>query len=186
MKKVITSFLSLISACVLFAQDAPGLYDHSFYTIDNYKVDMSFYKGKTLIIATFDASKPEKSPLRYLDSINKNSKSEVFVIGIFISDFGKSKKHEALLDHIRSGNGLSFPISQVVRAGKNQQDENDHFALLEWLRKSSGNKQFRVEFDEPDKLFVISKTGTLYAVLSGKSASSETRMTEILKSQPNN
>lgn len=186
MKKIAISFYCILLAGILYAQDKPDLYDISFYTIDSFKLDMSIYKGKTVIIATIDASKPERSALQYLDSINRNSNSEVNVVGILINDFGKSKKKEALLNHIRAGRGLSFPISDVVRAGKNEQDENDHFGLIEWLRKGAGNKHFKIDLDEPEKLFVISKTGVLYGVLSGRSLLSHSRMTELLNTQPNN
>ncbi|HET6228364.1 MAG TPA: hypothetical protein VFF27_18935 [Bacteroidia bacterium] len=147
---------------------------------------MSAFKGKTIIIATIDASEPKRSQLVYLDSINRNSNSQVGVIGVFINDFGKEKKKDILLNILRQGEGLSFPITNVTKAGKGKDDEKDRHELLQWLIYKAKSSHFKIDFDQPEKLFVISKHEVLYAVLSGKTFLTQSKMMELLNKNPQN
>ena len=130
MKSIAISIAFLLFVVSAYSQNNADLWSIKFYTVDSFKVDMNYYKGKTIIIATIDASNPNRSQLLYLDSLNRDTSSAVGVIGIFINDFGKAKKREVLLDIIRQGNGLSFPITDVVKIKKSRECADKIQALL--------------------------------------------------------
>jgi hypothetical protein len=185
--KIITILSILIFSIFNARSQSPAdLWAIKFFTIDSFRLDMSAYKGKTIIIATIDASEPKRSQLMYLDSINRNSNSQVAVIGVFINDFGKEKKKDMLLNILRQGEGISFPITDVTKAGKAKDDEKDRHALLKWLIKKTKGSHFKIDFNEPEKLFVINKDQVLYAVLSGKTFLSQSKMAELLNKNPQN
>ena len=183
MKSIAISIAFLLFVVSAYSQNNADLWSIKFYTVDSFKVDMNYYKGKTIIIATIDASNPNRSQLLYLDSLNRDTSSAVVVIGIFINDFGKAKKREVLLDIIRQGNGLSFPITDVVKIKKDADDNKQH-ELVKWLLNKSKSSHFMIDLDEPEKLFVISKNEILYAMLTGKTFLSQSKMMELLIQHP--
>jgi glutathione peroxidase-family protein len=184
MKKIFISLSFAMSAIAAMAQYNGEILDVKFHTIDSFRIDMNIYKGKTIVMVTIDASNPDKIQMRSLDSINKNS-NNIAVIGLLANDFGNSKRRDSLLKVFRAQNGLSFPITNITKLKKNSVQDDRH-KLIQWLDGHPKSKHFKAEFKEPGQIFIISKRGILYAVLSYNTILNGDRMNEILSGNPEN
>ena len=138
-----------------------SIYDIQVETIDGKTVNLSVYKGKTIIVAEFNAAQPDRASLQYIDSLQMVNKSSV-VIAVPALDFGGTANEKSIVA-LRDSLGLQILITKPAfvkkTAGKIQQE------LFKWLTDVNNNRHFDYEVEEPWQLFIINSKGTLYSLL---------------------
>lgn len=185
MKKNI--LLLLLVGCSFYASaqkqknNQENIWQLGFYSIDSFYVDMKFYARKKIIIYAFDASNPNIQTLKSLDSLNRNGRNILGVIGIPVSDFGTAKSKKFLLSIIQDSIKLSFPIANISKGKKGSVDQH---SLLHWITNSSKKNHFNIDIDEPNQFYIISTQGILYTVLGKDIDLLSKTMIGILNNEP--
>lgn len=141
-------------------------YQSSIYTIQFDKlgggsVTMSSYANKKIIITVFNSASPDENRLRYLDSL-QNADALLQVIAIPATDLGGTGSNASLttLRNTLSAKFIMTKASKVKKlAGNNQHP------LLKWLTYVNENAHFDSDVEAAGQSFIISRGGTLYAVL---------------------
>lgn len=140
---------------------AGSIYDIQVNTIDGDKINFSSYQGKKIIISEFDVMVPDINQLVFLDSLQTISDS-VVVIGVPAVDFSGTRTLQDLIT-LRDSLNLHFLITEPVSVKKIA--DTGQSPLFKFLTNSNENGHFDEEVEEPDQLYFIDGTGTLYSVL---------------------
>jgi glutathione peroxidase-family protein len=140
-----------------------NFYSLSFTRLDGTTVSTSGYKGKKVIIYVFNGGHPNLGTLLAMDSIQRSNVDSVVVLAFPALDFDssvKSRSLKALSDSL----GLSLVMAQPCRAKRAAAAQHP---LFSWLTTISANSHFGRDVEDDGMLFVISKQGSLYAVING-------------------
>lgn len=174
-KKMILSLLFSFSG--IWALSQQDFYSLSFKDLGNNQVSMRSYSGKKVVIAVFDAAKPNEEFLKKLDTLYRNNSSTLQVIAVPVKDFDNVAGNEQLTNlynHLQ----LGFVISMAGN-GKKTSGSGQH-GILHWVTNKSANKHFDIDVEEPGQLFVIDETGNLFAVIKSKVSPTSVSMAKVI------
>lgn len=181
MKVLIYLFLIFCPASALFSQEPSSLYKLSFRSLNSSPLNMADYQGKKILVAGYSATNPDKEVLLSLDQLYKDNKEKLVVIVIPVYDSGSHISTRAIRDNWRSHLALSYILSDPG-SSKKLNEEAVH-PLLQWVTSKEYNRHFDQRINRDGKIFVISETGRLFAVLTGKAAMNRQTMAKILNMQ---
>ena len=139
-----------------------SVYKIQVETIDGTKVNLSSYQGKKIIITEFNAANPEISWLKKLDSL-QSSDTSLRVIVVPANDLGGTGNDTKLASLL---NSLSLKILMLKSAFVKKSSGINQHPLFKWLTNVNENTHFDVDVESAKQLFIVSKTGTLYGVLT--------------------
>jgi len=184
MKLIWSFYLCLLCATVAGQQIPEQLWKQTFYSIDSFKIEMSHYQGKPLILAMLDAGNPDKQALRLLDSINKAPAPNFSVIGIPLTDFNMPRSKASLLKMLRDSSAISFPLTGLGRA-KNDSGMVIHM-LIKWLSAGTDKmNHYKVSIDDAGQFFFIDAEGKLYAILGRQALNAPGLLKSVLSASSN-
>lgn len=178
MKVLVYIFLFYCPASVLFSQEASSLYKLSFRSLASSPLNMADYQGKKIIVAGFSATNPDKDVLFSLNQLYEENKEKLVVIVIPVYDSRSHISTRAIRDNWRSHLSLSYILSDPG-SSKKLNEEAVH-PLLQWVTSKEYNQHFDQRINGDGQAFVISETGRLFAVLTGKAAMNRQTMARIL------
>jgi glutathione peroxidase-family protein len=179
---IVFLFVFFVTHC--FGQDSSNVHSIHFNGIDNSDIDMSIYKGRQILVVQFSALNPNRTQLISLDSLYKSRRESLQVIGIPVNDSDADIKKNSVVKLLRDTLKLSFVISDISKA-KKRADNNQH-SLLKWISHVDLNKHFDYDIEDGDQMYMISKTGILYALLARPTILNGATMQHILENQPVN
>jgi glutathione peroxidase len=177
---IVLLFVLLVTDC--FAQDSSNVHSIHFKGIDGSDIDMSTYKGKQVLLLVFTASNPNRTQLISLDSLYKSRRESLQVIGVPVNNSDTSIKKNSLVKLLRDTLNLSFVISDISKAKKSE--GNKQHSLLKWISHVNLNKHFDYDIRDNDEMYMISKTGILYALVARPMSLNGETMRHILENQP--
>lgn len=130
----------------------------------------------------FQASTPDRKQLLSLDSLYKSRSSSLQVIGVPVSNSDATIQKSALIKLLRDTLGISFIVSDIGKAKKSF--NNNQHALLNWITHVSSNKHFDKDIADDGQMFLITRTGILYATLGRLTILDGIAMEEVLDNEP--
>lgn len=139
------------------------VYSISFKNLKDSVVSMSSFRGKTILVAAFDAPDSSYDQLVFLDSLYKMDTANLQVIAVPVIDFKGSKPTEHLLS-LQDSLSLKITMSRPARVKKNA--ATLQHPLFRWITYGVENIHFDRDIASGGEVFVISKEGTLYGVLA--------------------
>lgn len=166
-------------------QDSGSLYQIEFKDITGIDlIRMSNYTGKKLVVLEFNAASPDAFQLKSLDTLYKSSKGQFEVIAIPVNDFGTPMESNALKSMLKDSLRLTYLIGDPGIAQKSA--GSSQHPLLKWLTDVNDNLHFDDDITEDGKMFILSDTGTLYAILNKGFRPNNPLMQTILNNEPVN
>ncbi len=152
-----------LSALIFFAAGnyLSSIYDVQFNKLNGDAVIMPAYSNKKIMITVFNSANPDAARLRYFDSL-QNADASLQVIAVPATDLGGTGSN-ASLTTLRNMLSAKFIMTKSAKV-KKAAGANQH-ALLKWLTALNENAHFDRDVEVAGQLFIISRTGVLYAVL---------------------
>lgn len=138
-----------------------SIYDIQLKDLDNNSITLSSYKGKKILVYSFNANNPNSAQLLYLDSLQKGN-NFLSVLAVPATDFSANFS-EPSLKGLRDSLSLSFLFTKPALVKKN--DKELQSPLMKWLTKVSENTHFDRDVEADEQFFIINEKGTLYGVL---------------------
>ncbi len=164
MKKLL--FL-ITSVFLLSWQNSPvSLYQLQLNDVDGGLISMSSFKGKKIIVAEYDASKPDRNQLLALDTLYKKNKNNLTVIAVPVTDFGSTASEGDIKKLWKDTLQLSYVITKVSKVKKS--NGNSQHKLFRWITNKTENGHFDYDVDNDGEMFMISETGALFAFIHKK------------------
>ena len=139
-----------------------NVYNISIETIDGKTIQLSDFKGKKIVVATFSPDRLKYGGLSYLDSLQIEYPSVTILI-VPAGDFGGQNDSLIITDIIKNISSLNVTIGAEC-AVKKDKGSRQH-PLLKWLTTAASNVHFDNDVETDEQLFIISESGILYAVL---------------------
>jgi glutathione peroxidase-family protein len=136
------------------------LYSIHFKSLDNAEISLSAYQGKQILVAEFDASRPDRQFLLSLDSLYQGHGGQLVVIVIPVQDFGTALSAgdlSALMKNI----GVHYLVSESSYAQKAK--GNMQHPLLRWVTDKNFNTHFDNDITQEGEIFLFNKKGRVYA-----------------------
>jgi glutathione peroxidase len=171
-------------ACLSTYLFPPGkdLYKLTFKSLDGGIIHMSDFKGKQVMIATFDFSDPDRMFLKSLDSLYASRRSGLEIIAVPVQDFKPGGTTAELKAILRDELNLRFTIAEPG-FGKKNKGTNQH-GLLQWTTDKDANTHFDDDIKRDGEIFIISASGNLYAKLNKDISPTGRTMQRILDNLP--
>jgi glutathione peroxidase-family protein len=176
-KNIIFILLLSMPVCVFSQQD---LYTITFKDINNNQVSINTFSGKKIVISVIDAANPNERYLKMLDTLYRNNNTTVQVIAVPACNFANAISNDSLVA-IYNRLHLGYIISKPAK-GKKADGDQQH-SLLQWLTHSDSNRHFENDVEEPGQLYVVSESGSLYAVMKSKILPTSAAMNKIISRQ---
>lgn len=179
--KRINTLLALFFALTAHAQQdsSVNLWKSKFYTIDSFKVEMSWFKDKPLVIVGINSANPNLEELTILDSLNRTANGKFGVVGLLLRDTLAPLSKTELLNRFRQNQGISFPITNISKLRKGLSSDDRHL-LLKWLVEAPVNNHYKLAFPALNQVLVLNKKLALYAVLTGDALPDKPHWDEII------
>src|ERR1700683_708390 len=118
LKYILFFLLFGLPALTISAQVNENIREIKFTTIDNYLLDMKYYEGEKIVIATVDASNINSTFLLSLDTLIHTWIGKIGVIVVPISDYGEPISSSSLVSVIRDSLKISYPLTAISRGNK--------------------------------------------------------------------
>lgn len=151
--------LLLIIGMVLIEKEK-AIYSLSFEDIRGNVASLKEFKGRKLLVTSFDAENTDQAFISYYDSLQNNVDSlQVVLVPIAEKEKVKLVKKILAESPINSSLLITYP-SSTRKAEKDKQH-----SLYRWLTSANENGHFEVE-GELGQIFLIDNHGNLYAVLN--------------------
>lgn len=160
----------LLLSSVLFET---SIYKIKFKDLSGKQVEMASFKGKKIVIVAFNPLNPRIPQLQALDTIYKAKAQKLAVIAVPVAEWSAGMPDKDIKDLYEKNLRLGYVIAQPAKAKKKEGMEQDD--LLRWLTDVKENGHFRMDAVEEGDTFLISETGTLYAVLKKKTLSANVK-----------
>jgi len=160
--KFITMQNLSITICILALAAQSSIYNIPAVSVKGKNINIGSFANKKIVISPFDAADPNTTWLRQLDSLQRSNTS-IQVIAVPANDF-TGPVHDDLLVRLQDSLELNLIIVKCTAAKKSAR--NTQHLLFKWLTDVNENTHFDLDVRAPDELFIVSKTGTLYSVLS--------------------
>jgi glutathione peroxidase-family protein len=144
-----------------------NLYDIHFTALGGGDMNMSSFRGKKVVVMTFNGAHPYLGLISYLDSLQKKVPG-ICVIAVPGMEFDSTVNETSLIS-LRDSLHLSIIIARPAYL-KKAAGGNQH-PLLKWLTDVTQNTHFGRDVEEDSQLFIISEKGTLYGLLLGRQTS---------------
>jgi glutathione peroxidase-family protein len=151
----------LLFTFLLFSAFTSDVYKIQLDTLDGAKLKMSDFRGKVILVTGFNAVSPERTLLKFLDSLQKLEK-QLAVVAVPYSDQGivtSSGELRGKLIDLKLGISIVAPAELRKNSGVRQN------SLYRWLTDAGENGHFDVDFEAPGQFFLINRSGELYSVL---------------------
>jgi len=151
-----------ITTWILVLTAQSSIYNIRAVSVDGKSINIGSFANKKILISPFDAASPNISWLRKLDSLQRSNTS-IRIIAVPGNDFTGPANNDSLA-RLQNSLGLNLIIVKCTAVKKNAR--NAQHSLLKWLTDVNENTHFDMDVRTPDELFIVSKTGVLYSVLS--------------------
>jgi glutathione peroxidase-family protein len=171
-------------ACLSTYIIPPGkdVYKLTFKSLDRGTIQMSEFKGKQVMIATFDFSDPDRKFLKSLDSLYASRRSGLEIIAVPVEDFKPGGTTAELKAILRDELNLRFTIAEPG-FGKKNKGTNQHI-LLQWATNKDANTHCDDDIKTDGEIFIINASGNLYAKLNKDILPTGSTMQRILDNLP--
>lgn len=179
--KLLILFLFVFCVMHVFAQDIGNVYNLRFKAIDSSNINMSVYSGTQILVVEFDAVNPDRTELVSLDSLYKSKNGSLQVIGIPVNNTDTLISRKDLIKLLRDSLAVAFVISDFGHAKKSS---NNQHLLLSWITHVRSNTHFDDDIVDDGRMFMISRSGVLYASLGNLSYKNAAVMQQVLNNQP--
>ncbi len=163
----------------LYSQNSAVIWNGNITTVDNFNLNMKNYIGKKIIIATFDASRPDTTFLLSLDSLNLRLWNNVSIIAVPVSDFGAPISSISLISLIRFLH-LSYPVTQISKGKRG----SGQLGLLQWVTTTSSSNHFNSDLLNSCNIYIVSTHSVLYAMLPSTTNFSGGLLNDCLAKDP--
>lgn len=154
-------FVTFFCFQILFSGPGPKIYDVQLQTLDGATFHLSSFKGKKILVTTFNPANPDISQLLYLDSLQRTY-TGLRVIAVPAIDFSGAGNRSNLLT-LKNSLNLRLVLSEQYNVKKTS-GSNQH-NLFKWLTRVSHNSHFDVDVETAGQVFIVNRNGVLYSVL---------------------
>lgn len=151
----------LIAFALLSFTTQSSIYNIQFKKLNGGNVSMAEFTNKKIIVIPFNATNPDALKLHYLDSL-QTADTLLQIIGVPATDFSGEGNNGSLNNLY---NSLSAKFIMTKQSQVKKETTIYQHVLFKWLTHVSENSHFNEDVDASDKLFIISKAGTLYGIL---------------------
>ena len=157
--KLIFSLFLILSLSKVVGQ---GFYGFSYTALNGSTTSTSAFAGKRVIIFAFAGGHPDTSMLRYMDSVYIQRQDSIAVIAFPALDLDSTVTTSGLTN-LWASMHLHMNVAQPVAVQKSS--GTNQIPLFQWLTTMDQNTHFGRDVESDGQLFVISKKGSLYAVI---------------------
>lgn len=138
-----------------------SFYDITLRNLDDELISLSNYRGKKIVITSFNANAPDTSILRFIDSLDKVD-TGMIVIAVPAIDSGGSDD-PSIIKQLRDSLHLTLVLSHFAQIKRQPVGKQLH--LFKWLTDVNENGHFNIDSPEEGQWFVLNRNGLLYSVL---------------------
>lgn len=148
---------------LLIAQGS--IYETSVETSDGATLNMSLFQNRKILVTVIKAEKPDTTQLNKLDSLQQ-ADSSVTIIAVPTNEFGGNGTNSGIAGIINTRTP-SFIITKIEQTRKSAGP--DQHPLFKWLTNVQENGHFDTDITGLGQIFLVSRSGTLFGVLSAES-----------------
>lgn len=158
------TFLLFVFFGLFSFNEGSSLYKISFESFNSSTIDMSFFKGKRLVIVAFDSKRPNAEYLTFIDSVVKSCSASTAVIVVPATDLSEdgtdsSTGSESFLSRLLKRDIIVSKAMPVKKSSGSLQHP-----LFKWLTSVGENGHFDRDVEQDGQLFIINEQGVLYGV----------------------